>query len=641
MTLTLRSRVFLTQIPLMLLLVALGSIGAVLLYRLGNSINAILRENYDSVIAMERLNEALERIDSSFQFALSGREDDARRQYASNWQAYADALRTEEQNITLPGESERVQQLKHLSEAYRRKGDAFYRAAADKKAGETAYYGPGGLLQTFSKIKEVAHAILQMNQNNMEQESRQARHTARRSLVGFAIGLAGALALSLLATWYTVRTILRPIQAVTHAAMGISAGDLDQVVPLLATDELGQLAQAFNKMARHLRDYRHTQSTRLLRAQQTIQATIDAFPDPVIVVDSEGVVETANPASRELLGVTARQKDQAAAGVWVPPEALRQPLTEALRGERDYLPEGFENAILLGASGKERAFLPRMLTIRGPYGDLLGAAILLQDVTRLRLLDQMKSNLVATVSHELKTPLTSIRLAVHLLLEEAAGPLTPKQTELLVDARENSERLLATINGLLDLTRLEQGARQLSVCQESMQAILQDAAETIRAPAREKGVAVDVQVPADLPFVAVDPSRIGTALRNLLDNALTYTEAGGRITLAAAREGNETVLSVADTGVGFPPEYLPHVFEKFFRVPGQSRGSGTGLGLAIVHDIVTALGGTISCESSQGHGTVFRIRLPIAGDGGSSSFVFGHVDRTVQTTNSEADRVPR
>src|SRR5204862_7931074 len=139
------------------------------------------------------------------------------------------------------------------------------------------------------------------------------------------------------------------------------------------------------------------------------------------------------------------------------------PLAEALRGQQDYLPESFDKAIQLGANGRERAVLPRILTIRDPHGNTLGAAVLFQDVTRLRLLDQVKSNLVATASHELKTPLTSLRLAVHLLLEEAAGPLTPKQTELLVDARENSERLLAMVNNLLDLARIEQGRRQLDV----------------------------------------------------------------------------------------------------------------------------------------------------------------------------------
>jgi signal transduction histidine kinase len=358
----------------------------------------------------------------------------------------------------------------------------------------------------------------------------------------------------------------------------------------------------------------------------------------VLVVDPEGRVEMANPAARRVLGVVPRQHEQVSLptlpeglggvspptllkGLWQPPEPLGEPFAEALQGRGDYLPEGFDQTVLLNLDGGERAFLPRILTIRDPYGGTLGAAVLLQDVTRLRLLDQVKSNLVATASHELKTPLTSIRLAVHLLLEESVGPLTPKQLELLLDARENSERLLAMVNNLLDLARLEQGWSQLEFQPESPEALLQAAAEAVRSRATDKGVEVVLDVPTGLPKVAADAARLGNALSNLLDNALTYTDRGGKITLSARTAADGVTLSVADTGVGIPPAALPHVFEKFFRVPGQSQGSGTGLGLAIVHEIVIAHGGTISCESEPGVGTVFHLTLPLARNSGQWSVV--------------------
>jgi two-component system, NtrC family, sensor histidine kinase KinB len=307
-----------------------------------------------------------------------------------------------------------------------------------------------------------------------------------------------------------------------------------------------------------------------------------------------------------------RQDGDSSSGVWHAPEPLRQPLAEALAGRRHFLPEGFDHAVLLGSGGQPRTFLPRILTIRDNHGDLLGAAVVLQDVTRLRLLDEVKSNLVATVSHELKTPLTGVRLAVHLLLEEAAGPLSPKQTELLLDARENSERLLGMVENLLNLARLEQGSRQLDVRPEDPKALVEAAADAIRPRAQDKGVDVRVELPMALPAVSADAARLGTALGNLLENALTYTGRGGRITLSAASHDGAVTLAVADTGTGIPPEHLPHVFEKFFRVPGQSRAGGTGLGLAIVHEVVTAHGGTITCESAPSRGTVFRITLPLA-----------------------------
>jgi len=628
MRLTLRARILLMLVPLLALLAIVGGAGVVLLYRLGGSIDRlsgsidlILRENYASVIAMENLNEALERIDSSFQFALAGKGEKARVQYDRNWHSYREALRVEQNNITLPGEKELVDELERLTKHYRQQGDDFYARPIDSPGLNQLYFDEAhqaGLLQTFSDIKRVSGKILQMNQDNIEKASKKSREASKKSrelaatsLVGLGIGLALAVVLALALALQTIRTILHAIKAVTQSALAIGQGNLDQVVPVTSHDELGQLAHAFNTMGRQLRHYRQTDYAKLLRAQRTSQATIDSFPDPVLVVDSEGRVEMANPAARQLLGVTPRTTEQEARLPWQPPESLRQPLAEALQKQQNYLPEGFDRAVPLSSDGKESLYLPRMLVIRDPYENLLGAAVLFQDVTRFQLLDQVKSNLVATVSHELKTPLTSIRLAVHLLLEEAAGPLTPKQTELLVDSRDNAERLLATINNLLDLTRLERGKGYIELRPASPAEILQTAAEAIRPRAEGRGLTLAVDVPTDLPLVGVDRQRFGHALLNLLDNAMNYTERGGHITLSAESAGPTVTLSVADTCMGIPPQYLPHAFERLFRVPGSSQDGGTGLGLAIVQEIVTAHGGSIRCTSTPGQGTVFRITLPI------------------------------
>lgn len=636
----LRLRILITLLPLLILVAVMGSAGVFLLHSLGNSIDVILRENYQSVVAMQDLNEAVQRIDSSFQFMLVAHglgaskerrdlEENGRRDFEKNWKRYRNALDTEAGNITIhPTEDVLFKRLVVLTAQYDQQGRAFYERAAQGEIRHQDYYGAGGLYDIFGKVKKVADDILQLNQAEMVKASNHARLSARQSTLWLAGGLAAAILLAGFFAWYTIRTILRPIQALTSAAQGISAGNLDAVIPYLTSDELGQLAQAFNTMAHHLRDFRQSQSARLLRAQRTSQATIDSFPDAVIVIDSAGLVEMANPAARRLLGVVPKQNGHAPAGSWQAPEALRQPLAQALRGEHDYLPESFDRTILLGTSGHERALLPRILTIRDADGQSLGAAVLLQDVTRLRLLDQVKTNLVATVSHELKTPLTGIRLVIYLLLEERIGALTPKQMELLLDARDNSERLLAVVNNLLDLARLEQGWRQLEVTAEAPATLLQTAADAIRPRAQDKGVDVVMEADTTLPAVAVDVPRIGNALGNLLDNALTYTDRGGRITLAATAAPDGVTLTVTDTGCGIPPEHLPRVFEKFFRVPGQTRGGGTGLGLAIVQEIVTAHGGTVTCSSKPGTGTTFYMTLPLAMDRTAPNYVFGHANST-------------
>lgn len=615
---TLRWRILLTLLPLLALLAVVGGLAAALLHRVGDSIDLILRENYASVVAMERLNEALERIDSSFQFALAGEEKKAGDQYKDNWPGYDQQLKIEQQNITVDGEQEQVDRLTALTKKYRSLGTDFYALAAGNAQRRQYYFvaGPNkqpSLLATFQQIKDASGKIRDMNEDNMVDASRTSRKLANDSLFWFGVGMAVAVALAFFSAFHTIRTVLRPIQAVTSSALAIGGGNLDQVIPVTSRDELGQLANAFNTMGRQLRLYRQTGSSRLIRAQRTSQATVDSFPDAVVVLDSEGRLEMANPAARRLLGVTPPTADATVQLPWQPPESLRGPLANVMTRRGDYLPEGFDQAVTIPFDGRPRMFLPRIMAIRDQQENLLGAAVLLQDVTRFQLLDQVKSNLVATVSHELKTPLTSIGLAVHLLLEEAAGPLTPKQTELLIDARENSERLLATINNLLDLTRFEGGRQRLDLKPQSPADLLRAAANVVRPRVEDKQITIAVEAPDGLPPVEVDVPRFAHVLDNLVDNAINFTPPGGTITLSAAAAGSNVVLSVADTGAGIPPEFLPRLFERFFQVPGRNETRGTGLGLAIVREIVVAHGGTISCESAPGAGSKFTITLPVAG----------------------------
>jgi signal transduction histidine kinase len=601
------------MIPLFALLLVLGGTATFLIYHLGERIDRILRENYDSVIYMRDLNEALERIDSSFQFTLAGREKDSLDQYNNNWKRYDNSLAHEQNNITLPGEAELAEKLTALSRRYRRQGDKFLAGPVQDR--DQLYFGSGdqpGLYDSFREIKGVSGDILRINQDNMEQANRNARRVARSALLWYGAGLAFGIVLAVLLTAGTIRTILQPIRAVIESAAAIGAGNLDQLVPINSEDELGQLAGAFNDMARQLRDFRQSHKAQLIRAQRTSQATIDSFPDPVLVVDLQQRVELANPVARRLLVGTLPEKGEISPAVWQPPESLRQPLAEALNNQQEYVPEGFDKAVVVRIGEKTHTFLPRILPIRDSDGATLGAAVLLEDVTRFRLMDDMKTNLVATVSHELKTPLTSIRLVLHLLLEENLGALTPKQLELLIDARDNAERLLVMINNLLDLARLEQGKIQLHLRPERPASLLRSAAESFQPRAADQGVQLSIEAPDDLPPVAVDADQFQHALQNLLDNALTHTPQGGRITLAAEQQAESQVaFSVSDTGSGIPAQFLPYVFERYFRVPGETAHGGSGLGLAIVREIVTAHGGSVQCQSIPGEKTAFNMSLPV------------------------------
>src|SRR5262245_5792906 len=235
MKLSVRWHILLTLVPLLLLVVVLGGAGALLLHRLGGSIDAILRENYRSVIYMERLNEAVERIDSSFHIALAGREQDARHQFKEHWSQFHENLDKEGENITLPGEAELVEELASLGKVYRRQGDNFFDRPETQERNRLYFKEAGGLLDLFQRIKVVSSHILRINQENMEEASREAREAARLSLIGFAFGFALAVTLAGLLAWRTIRAVVHPMRAVTESARAISAGNLDQLVPVVST----------------------------------------------------------------------------------------------------------------------------------------------------------------------------------------------------------------------------------------------------------------------------------------------------------------------------------------------------------------------------------------------------------------------
>jgi NtrC-family two-component system sensor histidine kinase KinB len=234
---------------------------------------------------------------------------------------------------------------------------------------------------------------------------------------------------------------------------------------------------------------------------------------------------------------------------------------------------------------------------------------ILSDITQQAQQDDLKRGVISTVSHQLKTPLTSVRMAIHLLLEEDLGGLTEKQAEVLIAAEEDAERLHRILEDLLDIGRIEAGKAPMDFQPVSPHILALDAAEPFRSACQDCGVSMVVELPDDLPEVWADPTRVSHVFANLFSNALKYTDPGGAITLSAEADEEYVRFSVADTGKGIPERYLQTIFEQFFRIPGQESGSGAGLGLAIAKEIVEAHGGTIKAESREAEGSTFTFSL--------------------------------
>jgi len=200
-------------------------------------------------------------------------------------------------------------------------------------------------------------------------------------------------------------------------------------------------------------------------------------------------------------------------------------------------------------------------------------------------------------------------MAIHLLLEEKIGSLTPKQTELLVAAREDSDRLHSILNNLLDISRIESGKVQMNFRKVSPHSMVFEALEPFQMDFKDRNVTLGMELQDDLPEVWADTARMNHVLANLLSNALRYTPPGGKVTVLGKADEERVQFSVSDSGKGIPSQYLARIFEQFFRVPDQGAETGAGLGLAIVKEIVEAHGGTVKVESRLGEGSTFTFTL--------------------------------
>jgi PAS domain S-box-containing protein len=433
----------------------------------------------------------------------------------------------------------------------------------------------------------------------------QVKTTAVAARRGLYIMVTAGLLLAALFVLVFSRAILRPLQTVITSIREIEQGNLDLVVQVKSRDELHQLAEAFNSMAAKLREFRRTDRAKLVRTQRTTQLAVNSLPDAIAIVSPDGTIELSNDTAQRLFEL---RPDTSISQIRH--QRLNEIYREVAQTEKPLQPRGYESAIeVYDQGGQLKFFLPRAVPIRDSDKHLLGVTLVLGDVTNLRRLDEMKSGLLSVVSHELKTPLTSIRMAVHLLLEERVGPLTAKQTELLLAARDDSDRLETIIADLLDMGRMESGNAKLDLQSERVERLVSEAVAPMQAAFHDRGIALEVDVPPDTPPVIVDRIRIDHVFSNLLTNALKFTSPGGRVRVSAESENGAVRIVVEDTGVGIPQEYLPRVFDRFFRVPRENQPSGAGLGLAIAKEIVEAHGGQIAVQSKEGEGSRFSFTL--------------------------------
>jgi two-component system, NtrC family, sensor histidine kinase KinB len=600
----LRTRLLLGYLGFVLALGVLGAWSAQTLRNMSSVAGRIIVENYDSVVAAETMKESLERLDSAALFELIGQHERAIAQAIEHRARFDAALEKAQGNITEVGEADVIRAIRRGRDDYFRRLDEFLRAPGNRSAEYFQVLEP-----RFGAVKTDCDRLLHLNQEAMRRKADEASRTAQRwflytlalTTALVLIGVVGALRLS--------NRILAPVQQLTAAITRVAGGDLDAVVHVTSGDEIGRLADGFNRMAERIRELRRSDLGKLLVAQQTTEAAIDSLYDPVIVTDSDGRVTRTNTAAERLFGpreaTVGKPIDQVARDIRV-----AQAVTDVLRSERPVASESAGAVLPWAVDGAQRAFRVRSTPMRDADHHLVGAVTLLQDITHLSEISRLKSEFIAAASHELRTPLTSLQMGIHLLSEGSLGSMTERQQRVVQVCLDEATRLDRLMQELLDLSKIESGDTAPVRAPIQAATLAHDAAESVRVQAEARSVRLNIDAPPDLPQVFADRQQIQRVIVNLLTNAIRATAAGGTITVSGARRNGEVVFSVTDTGTGIPREYLSRIFEPFVQVPNAPQG-GSGLGLTIARRIVEAHGGRLTVQSEPGRGSTFTFTVPV------------------------------
>lgn len=494
---------------------------------------------------------------------------------------FEQALRGQEQNITEPGEREATQALRRWFERLKP-------APGDKVAE--------------AQVNARIYDIGRLNQHALERKNAVALQTAAGAKMWLSVLITLVLIVGLTLAFNLPGIVAAPLKRITGGIREIARGNYATRIELNnRNDEFGEMAQAFNSMAARLDEWENSSMARVMFEKSRVDSIISQMEDAVLGTDAEGRVLFINHAASGLYNLSS--------------DAIVGRAAAEIAGHNDLL-----GAVLQGeargplkivVAGKEQFFALTHKAVE-QNGRALGNVYTLKNITHFRELDLSKTNLLATISHELKTPISSIKLSAKLLADARTGGMNPEQLDMLGGIVEDTDRLLRLTAELLNMTQIETGNIQLRFLQVAPQVIVDEAIAAVAMEAGSRQIAIEQAVPADLPAVLADVDKAALVLVNLLSNAVRYSPEGSRIRLSVSRSEKTVSFAVQDEGAGIDPRYQSRIFDRYFKVPGSINKSGSGLGLAISREFIEAQGGSITVQSEYGNGSTFRFELPVA-----------------------------
>ncbi|MDQ8204649.1 ATP-binding protein [Pelagicoccus sp. SDUM812003] len=586
----LRLRLYIGMLPVAGLLIAICLYSVYNYKKLNDRLEALQTVHYTTVSEIERLLSSTAQIGRAIRLNQFDKNESAQEIYQENrsvlseWKPSPDSSNPREFDL-----AELVAQLEAL--------------AIDQFADEVDLQEVDQLIPLLAAIEDNGRAaiadrnatILAINQSFQEQ----ARTHYYVVLGGILLGI-GLMAW---AAYSLSQRILTPIDSLAQFASRLADDDWETDFKPSSKDEISGLEEAFLEMAQRIRLYKRETDKKILRTRRRMEECFSNLPYPVFFINSKRDIVYRNPSAKELIDELDWQSSF--------PPSINARIERVFGTGEEMVTTEFDETITFKVDNHPQHYLPTVLRIDSEDTEEIECALILQDITQLRLSDELKSDMVATISHEIKTPVTGANMALHLLLEQGIGSLNEDQREMLETATEDLRRLQRLLEHLLQIARLERKSPSLNTTPVRPARIVQTAIEAHAHHAASQSITLRAQVEANLPQVLADPNMIDVALSNFISNAIKYGGANSRIDIYARLGRDDQVqIGVLDEGPGIPDEDVDKVFEKFYRSSKHDSVKGIGLGLSICKDIVAAHGGSVGCRNRPSKGAEMFFSLP-------------------------------